>query len=155
MNFLSDEFMTQIDQIKERLYRIAYSYFYNEADAIEAVDETVYQAYRSIKKLKHPEYFKTWITRILINVCKKELKRKKKIALVDEMPEQASEEYDRLPLKEAILKLPDELRVIIYLRYFNDLTVVETADILQLPLGTVATRQRKALKLLKLELEED
>ena len=60
-----------------------------------------------------------------------------------------------MPLKEAISKLPMDLQTIINLRYFNDYTLVETAQILKLPQGTVATRQRKALSLLKLELEVD
>ncbi len=62
-------------------------------------------------------------------------------------------DYDSLPLKDAISKLPDDLQIIIQLRYFNDYTLVETARILKLPQGTVATRQRKALSLLRLELE--
>jgi RNA polymerase sigma factor (sigma-70 family) len=155
MKNIFEEFIPQAEEIKERLYRIAYLYLANESSAIEAVDEAIYQAYHNIKKLRQVEYFKTWLTRILINVCKKELRRLKREKLLAEFTEGKVEDYDGLPLKEAIAKLPEELRIIIILRYFNDLTVVQTAEILKLPQGTVATRQRKALNLLKLELEDN
>ena len=48
-----------------------------------------------------------------------------------------------------------ELKEIIILRYFSGYTLTETADLLKIPQGTAATRQRKALKLLKLELGEE
>lgn len=153
MNLPEEKFITEFDSLKEQLYRFAYLYLRSETSALEAVDETVFLAYKNIRKLKQPEYFKTWITRILINVCKKELKHAKRVAPIEEIPEQVFEDYDSLPLKDAINKLPEELQVIINLRYFNDYTLVETAEILKLPQGTVATRQRKALALLRLELE--
>ncbi len=150
-----EEYLTELNEIKDRMYRVAYLYLRNETAALEAVDEAVFLSCKSIKKLKQPEYFKTWITRILINVCKKELRRLKRIETVDVFLEQGYVDYDSLPLKDAIAKLPQELQIIINLRYFNDFTLVETASILKLPQGTVATRQRKALSLLRLELEDE
>ncbi|MDF2537056.1 MAG: polymerase subunit sigma-24 [Herbinix sp.] len=155
MKLQEEKFIIEFDNIKQQLYRFAYLYLKSDASALEAVDETVYLAYINIKKLRKSEYFKTWITRILINVCKKELSRTKRMIPIDNLPEQSHVEFDSLPLKDAIDNLPVELKIIIYLRYFNYYTLVETAEILKLPQGTVATRQRKALSLLKLELEVD
>ena len=64
-------------------------------------------------------------------------------------------EFDSLPLKEAIQKLPKELKDVIVLRFFSGFTLVETAELLKIPQGTAATRQRKALQLLRLELGEE
>ena len=86
-------------------------------------------------------------------MCKKELRRRRRIEQKAELEELEQEQYDILPLKDAISKLPEDLQIIINLRYFNGYTLIETADILRLPQGTVASRQRKALSLLKLELE--
>jgi RNA polymerase sigma-70 factor (ECF subfamily) len=150
------EFANQIDALKNRLYRIAYLYLGNEQGAIEVVDETVYKALRSLSKLREEQFFNTWVTRILINECKKELKRLSKVYIMEDLSEQIEENtYDTLPLKEAIHRLPENLKAIIILRYFSDYTLAETANALQIPQGTVVTRQRKALKLLRLELEED
>jgi RNA polymerase sigma-70 factor (ECF subfamily) len=155
MKLPEEHFISEIDTMKQQLYRIAFLYLKNESAALEAVDETIFLAYRNLRQLKQQEYFKTWVTRILINVCKKELRRIKRFHLEEGLPLLIHKDYDSMPLKEAIGKLPMDLQTIINLRYFNDYTLVETAQILKLPQGTVATRQRKALSLLKLELEVD
>ncbi len=155
MKLPEEHFITEIDAMKQQLYRIAFLYLKNESAALEAVDETIFLSYRNLRQLKQQEYFKTWVTRILINVCKKELRRIKRFHLEESLPLLIHKDYDSMPLKEAIGKLPMDLQTIINLRYFNDYTLVETAQILKLPQGTVATRQRKALSLLKLELEVD
>ena len=73
----------------------------------------------------------------------------------EEFPESAAEEFDSLPLKDAISRLPKELKEIVVLRYFSGYTLKETAEILDIPQGTAATRQRRALSLLRLELGEE
>ena len=151
-----DEFARRVQAVRERLYRAAYLYLGSEADALEAVDEAVYQALRNLKKLRQSEYFETWLTRILINECHKELRRRKRFAPEETIEEAtAAEELDHLPLKEAIARLPEELRSVIILRYFVGFTQAETAQSLDIPQGTVATRQRRALQLLRLELGEE
>ena len=151
-----EEFARRVQAVRERLYRAAYLYLGSEADALEAVDEAVYQALRNLKKLRQSEYFETWLTRILINECHKELRRRKRFAPEEAMSDAAApEEFDHLPLKEAIGRLPEELRAVIILRYFVGFTQAETAQSLDIPQGTVATRQRRALELLRLELGEE
>lgn len=151
-----EEFARRVQAIRERLYRAAYLYLGSEADALEAVDEAVYQALRNLKKLRRSEYFETWLTRILINECHKELRRRKRFAPEETVTDAAApEELDHLPLKEAIARLPEELRSVIILRYFAGFTQAETAQSLDIPQGTAATRQRRALELLRLELGEE
>lgn len=149
------EFVAQAEALKGRLYRTALLYLGSETAAVDAVDEAVYKAYLARKKLRQPEFFATWLTRILINVCNQELRRRKRETTVEELPETAVEEFDALPLKVAVERLPRDLRAVIVLRYFTGLTLAETAQALDLPPGTVSTRQRKGLSLLRLELEED
>ena len=150
------EFSVRIETIKTKLYRTAYLYLRNEASALEAVDETVYKGLKSFKKLREPKYFDTWMTRILINECKTELKRLKRLYPAQYLPVgKVEEDYDALPPKEAIGKLPEDLQDIIILRYFSDYTLAQTAQSLDIPQGTVVTRQRRALGLLKLELSEE
>ena len=151
-------FASRVDAMRQRLYRTAYLYLGLEADALEAVDEAVYQALRALPKLRQPEFFDSWITRILINECHKELRRRKFFFRngAEEPPESAGPDvYDSLPLQEAIRCLPEELRTVIILRFFAGYTQAETAEILSIPQGTVATRQRRALKLLRLDLGEE
>ncbi len=149
------EFATRTEALKPRLYRTAYLYLGSEAYALDAVDEAIYLGLLHYKRLRQPEHFNTWLTRILINACNAELRRRKRELAVEELPETPAEAYDNLPLKEAIRRLPHDLRAVIILRYFQGLTLAETAEALDIPPGTVSTRQRKALSLLKLELSEE
>ena len=148
------EFIRKAESVKKRLYRTALLYLGSESMALDAVDEAVYKGFCAYKKLRQEEFFDTWMTRILINVCNTELRRRKKEIAVEELPETAAEEFDALPLKDAVAKLPKDLRAVVVLRYFTGLTVAETAEALNIPQGTVASRQRRALELLKLELTE-
>ncbi len=151
----NEEFAVRVEGIRTRLYRTALTYLGSEAMAMDAVDEAVYKALCGKWKLRQPEFFDTWITRILINECHNELRRQKRYCPLEELPETAVEEFDSLPLKEALRRLPKELKDVIILRFFAGYTVAETARTLKIPPGTVATRQRKALRLLRLELEEE
>jgi RNA polymerase sigma factor (sigma-70 family) len=69
-------FTALIEEHKAKLYRIAYAHFKNEQDSLEALQETDYRAFKGIRKFKDPQYFSTWITRILLNYCADELKRR-------------------------------------------------------------------------------
>ena len=103
------EFADRTEAIKTRLYRTAYLYLGSEADALEAVDETVYRALRRLKQLQTPALFETWITRILINTCQDELRRRRRFhpGGVDALPDTAGPDaYEHLPLKEAIRWVP-------------------------------------------------
>ena len=74
----------------------------------------------------------------------------------DALPHTAGPDaYEHLPLKEAIRRLPEELRSVVILRFFSGYTQAETAAALNIPQGTAATRQKRALALLKLELGEE
>lgn len=148
------EFIQRAEGVKKRLYRTALLYLGSESMALDAVDEAVYKGFCAYRKLRREEFFETWMTRILINVCNTELRRRRRETVLEELPETAAEEFDALPLKEAVARLPKELRAVVILRYFTGLSLAETAEALDIPQGTVSTRQRKALQLLKLELTD-
>lgn len=150
-----EEFAQRAEAMRTQLYKTAMLYMGSHSQAMDVLDETVYKALCSHRKLRNPEYFNTWITRILINECYNELRRQKWFHPGDKLPETAADAYDYLPLKEAIRRLPKDLKDVIILRYFSGFSLVETAEMLDIPQGTAATRQRKALKLLRLELDEE
>ena len=150
-----EEFAARIEKSRNKLYKIAMMYTSSHSQAVDALDEAVYKALCNLKKLRRMEYFDTWMTRILINVCHNERKRQKRLQRLSELPETAAEQFDALPLKEAIRRLPQNLQDIVILRYFSGYTLAQTAQLLEIPQGTAATRQRKALQLLRLELDEE
>ncbi len=151
----NEEYAKRVEEIRGKLYKTAFLYLGSESMAIDVVDEAVYKGLRSHLRLRQPEYFTTWMTRILINECHNEQRRQKRLCSLEELPETGAEVYDSLPLQEALQHLPKELKDVVILRYFTGYTLAETAQALKIPQGTAATRQRKALQLLRLAFEEE
>lgn len=150
-----EEFFARVEKIRAKMYRIAYPYFNSESMTIDIVDEAIYRGYLKKRQLKNEEYMETWLIRILINQCKTKYEKSKKHTNLDEINEKSiASDIENLPLHEAIERLSEEYKKPIILKYFGGYTTVEIAKILDIPQGTVATRVRKALELLKLELEE-
>lgn len=150
-----DTFARRVEEVRHRLYKTALLYLGDESAAMDVLDETVYKALKASSTLQEEDFFTTWITRILLNECSNERKRRGRFVALDALPETASEQFDTLPLREAVRRLPVELKQVVILRFFSTYTLRETAEVLHVPLGTVATRQRRALSLLRLDLDEE
>ncbi|WP_066638648.1 sigma-70 family RNA polymerase sigma factor [Desulfolucanica intricata] len=153
-------FTQLVDKQKADLYRIAFSYVKNQDDALDIVHETVYKAFVSIEKLKNPEHFSTWLTRILINCAINQLRKSKKVLLLtdQETVQARAEERDQtdlIDLYTAIDKLSNQHKTVILLKYFRGFKVVEIAEVLGCPVGTAKTYLHQALKELRLELKEE
>ncbi|MFR5265383.1 sigma-70 family RNA polymerase sigma factor [Clostridium sp.] len=144
-----------VNNCKERLYRTAFAYVKNEEQALDVVQETVYKAYVSIEKLKNPEYFNTWITRILINNALTVIKKNSKIVyldnneLINNIIANEANSDEKIYIWQALEQLELKHREVIILKYFDDLTVTEIARVLDCPVGTVKTYLNKGLKKLR------
>jgi len=149
-------FLRLMQLYKIDLYKTALSYFRNEEEAIEAIQEVTYRAYKNLKSIRDTAYFKTWLTRIMINYCNDQLKKNKRIVLGEEiLNKQGNEEnHTRMELKDAMLGLDDRSREILMLKYFNDMKIKDIASTMKCPEGTVKTWLNKALKALREKLEE-
>lgn len=143
------------EALRPKLYRTALCYLGSEAQAVDVLDEAVYKGLCAAGKLRQPEYFDTWLTRILLNECHREQKRQGRLVPMEAAEELTAEQLDDLPLKQALLRLPEDLKNVVILRFFAGYTQAEAAEILDIPQGTVGTRQQRALRLLRLELEVD
>ena len=71
----NEEFAIRVESVRMKLYKTALVYLENETLAMDVVDEAVYKALCGKWRLRQPEFFDTWITRILINECYNELRR--------------------------------------------------------------------------------
>ena len=152
-------FYELISERKEMLYKTAFTYVKNKEDALDILNETVYRAFISIKRLKEPEFFNTWLTRILINCALDTLRKDKKVLQLDEQAGIANlsstlAQEDVFDLNIAVDSLKEKYKTIVILKYFQDMTLAEISEVMQCPLGTVKTNLYKALKELKINLEE-
>jgi RNA polymerase sigma-70 factor, ECF subfamily len=158
----AEAFRYLIKERKDVLYRTAFAYVKNEDDAIEIVQEAVYKAFVSISNLKEPAYLNTWLTRILINCAIDHIQKKKRVTLFSNMivneassSDTASSVEEKMDLVDAMGRLEEKYKTVIILKYFQDLTTFQIAEILKCPVGTVKTRIHSALKILKLDLKEE
>jgi RNA polymerase sigma-70 factor (TIGR02954 family) len=151
-----DAFLQLIQTYKVDLYKTALSFLRNEEEALEAIQEVTYRAYKGIRKLKEVSYFKTWLIRIMINYCNDQLKKQKGVVINEEVLKSigVSENHSELELKDVMLGLDDRSREILTLKYFHDLKIKDIAETMQCPEGTVKTWLNKALKALREKLEE-
>lgn len=130
------------------MYRVAKSFLKSDTDCADAIQETILKAYRTLGSLKEPRYFKTWLIRILINECKRVLNVKSKIIPMEELTvySQQKDVFEQAEVREAVAALEEELRVIVTLYYFEDLSLKEVAQLLETPEGTVKSRLSRARK---------
>lgn len=149
-----------IDKNKAQLYRIAYSYVKNEQDALDILQETVCKAISSQNSLREPAYMKSWLIRILINcavdVCKRNGRTQSTDPeIMENQPVHENAGLDELmDLRRALESLGEPQKTLIHLRFFEDLTLEETARVMDMPLGTVKSHIYRTLNRLKLDLEE-
>ena len=142
----------------DRYYRLAYSYVKNEADAADIVQNGAYKAIRGSKSLRNAEFAGTWIYRIMLNEIFRFCKKKGPMVVsLEEIPvEQGREDiYEDIDLKEALDSLNEEDKAVIQLRFFEDKSLNEIAEILDENLSTVKSRLYRGLRKLKLRLAEE
>ncbi|OGO77004.1 MAG: RNA polymerase subunit sigma-70 [Clostridiales bacterium GWB2_37_7] len=144
---------------KESYYRLAFSYVRNVDDALDIVQESILKALSSMSSLKEPDYIRTWFYRIVVNTSLDFLRRQKKLVIVEDeilcsFDTGADDVYAVLDLQSVLETLPDNYRSIIILRYFEDLKLEEIAEILSENISTIKTRLYKALKWLRIKIEE-
>lgn len=142
-----------IQSNKEKLYRLAYSYVKDEQLAMDVIQESIEKSLTSLEQLKNPDYIGTWMYRIVVNTSVNLIRKNKKIIYMDDVPERSQKEEvgidEKMDLYEAIDKLKEDYKTVIMLRYFEDLTLNDIAEITEVPLSTVKTRIYTAIRQLK------
>ena len=144
----------------EKLYKIAYLHMQNKEDALDVVQETAFKAFLSIKQLKEPIYFSTWLVKILIHTAYKMLeKQKRTVQLPDEtiqfILESNQSKEDSIDLSHALSHLSADYQNCITLYYFYDLPIKTISLVLEKPQSTIKTHLRRAKLELKNLLKED
>ena len=145
-----------VNENKLDIYKVAKGILHSEADVEDAIQNTVIKAFENIKTLKQDEFFETWVIRILINECNNIMRKNKRVLQFQEslVVETYDDIYEKLDLINAIASLNNELKVITRLYYFEDMSTVEIAKILNVPEGTVRSRLARAREKLKKQMIE-
>lgn len=146
----TEAFIQLIENHKISLYKTAKSYLKNEDDVADVMQDTILSAFEHMEDLKSVRYFKTWITRILINQCNDLLRQRKRCVLVEwaEDVRIVTPENDR-GFYELLEELPENYRTIFLLYYGEGFHTKEIAQILEMNENTVKSRLKRGRKKLE------
>ncbi len=143
----------------DRAYRLAYSYTRESASAEDVVSDSIVKALSNIETLQKLEAVKPWFFRILVNTALSYLRKEKRIVYF-ERPEEmeqilpGKEDSSDLMIAEFLEMLEPKYKTVLILRFFEDMSLKEIADVTGESINTVKTRLYRGLKLLRIEMED-
>ena len=150
-----DAFTALMDGVMQHLYKTANAILMNDEDAADALQETILTCWEKMGTLKENRFFKTWVTRILINACYTLVRRRKGITYMEEVPEvPGDKEESDLEWKEALNVLTEEYRLVVVLYYVQGFQTKEIARLLGISDAAVRTRLARARQQLRKYYEE-
>ncbi|MEG1311046.1 MAG: sigma-70 family RNA polymerase sigma factor [Peptostreptococcaceae bacterium] len=148
----NEAFITLIDKHELTMYKTAKAILNNEEDIGDAIQETILSAYKSINNLKNSKYFKTWLTRILINKCNDIVRVNKNIVFIEKYTKEEFYEEDidgRLEFDECFEKLGSEYKLALSLYYVDGFNAREISKILNENENTIKSRLLRGKKYLE------
>lgn len=142
----ADAFLTLMEEHSLSMYKVARSILKNDDDVADAIQDTILNCFEKIHTLKRPEYFKTWLIRILINECDQILRHYRKVSPQEELPEEPRQDRSlaEFEFKEMLEQVDEKYRVILVLYYEQGFKISEIAELLELNENTVKTRLARA-----------
>ena len=138
----ADAFTELMMSQMQTMYKTARAILSNEEDAADAISDTILACWEKLGQLRESKYFRTWMTKILVNKCKDIIRKKQNLLFTDEVPEIPSKDYgyENLEWKQTLNELDERYRTILILYYVERFKTSEISEIMELPESTVRTR---------------
>jgi len=148
-------FVRLMEESKQGMYKTAWVYLKNDADIADAIQETILACYENLAGLRQRKYFKTWMTRILINKCNDIIKKRMECADFSAVRSEGALDasFERSEWKELLNGLDKKYGIVLLMHYYEEMTVTEISKALGINRNTVLTRLRRGRLLLKNELQ--
>lgn len=144
---------------QNKFYRLAYSYVRDKEASLDIVQNAICKALENYKSIRNIQYIKTWFYKVLVNECLTYIKKYGREVLIEEdgfLEEVYIEEgyNDGSNLYEYVDKLKDNVKTVIILHYYEDMTLKEIAKVTDTNINTVKTRLYSGLRKLKEYMKE-
>lgn len=152
-----EAFRLLFETYKDRVYNLALHLLRGDESTAEDVSQEVFvRLFATIRQYRHEAAFSTWLHRVVANACFNELRRRERLAPLDEaalllqppIPEPEENSEMAAAVHEALGGLSPSLRLAVTLKYFEDLSYEEMAFVMGCSKGTVASRLHRGLKTL-------
>ena len=153
----SDAFVSLIEAQKGTLYKVARSYLHNDADAADAISETVLACFEKLNTLRQPQYFRTWLVRILIRKCQDMLRACRHSVPLEEIAQVGYTDpgHARVEFLALLDSLDEKYRTVLLLYYGEGFKIREIAQVLERKEETVKTLLKRARAGFKLAYEAE
>ena len=166
-----EAFGTIVKRWERKIFALCFGMLGREDDASDAAQETFIAAYRNLKNFRGEAKVSSWLHRIAVNQCLTTKRRQKSRAedLIDEengeeerffvasplsSPGRSAEKVERMKLvRQAVGALPSDLKQVVVMKEFEEMTFQEISETLEIPLSTVKSRLYTALKQLRMRLD--
>lgn len=153
-------FMQWVETYSDAILRTCFVYLSNVQDAEDAMQDTFLKAWKAMEQFeeRNSANEKTWLVKIAINVCHDYHRSKwfRKVDLqkaLEDLPARyLSVEDPDVSLTMDVMRLPEKLKQVILLHYYQELTLREAADVLGIATSTVHRRLKNAEQHLKIDL---
>lgn len=138
----ADAFEELMRSQMQNMYKAARAILSNDEDVADAVSETILTCWEKLGQLKYDCYFRTWMTRILVNKCNDIHRKRGQLLLTDETLDVPAPDpgFENLEWREALDGIDEKYRLVIMLYYVEGFKTGEIAQILDIPESTVRTR---------------
>lgn len=138
----------------DRAYRLAGLVLLDASEAEDAVGDALERAWLRFGQLRDPATFRPWFDRIVVNVCRDRLRRRRVVRFIPLEPAHGRPEpsdpfrevLDRDAMLRTMRSLPDDERLVVVLHFWADLTLQAVAERVGWPVGTVKSRLHRALE---------
>lgn len=137
-----DAFTELMQSQMQNLYKTARAMLKNDEDAADAISDTILACWEKIGQVREIRFFRTWMTKILINKCNDILRQYKKDGTAEEISDNVyfSERYENIEWLETLKSLDEKYRLVMVLYYVDGLDTAEISEFLKIPGATVRTR---------------
>ncbi len=147
----NENFPHLVQQYKDMIFRLAYSYTKNHFDADDVTQNVLLQLYKTDKDFKSESHLKNWLVRVTVNHCKNLFRApwRKHENLEDYANTLFFEDDQGRELFCLVMGLDQKYRVTLMLHYYEGYSIREIARIMDVPEKTVSTRLARGRKILK------
>lgn len=152
---LETAFVAAVREQRHRLFHVAYGILRSSADAEDAVSEATESAWKALPRLRDPERLPVYLLRCTVNASRAILRKRKRHEPLDECIDSLPAPDAGMPVAYYVSGLKEKYRIPLVLRYQENLREEEIASLLHIPRGTVSTRIHRALRMLRIEAEEE
>jgi RNA polymerase sigma-70 factor (ECF subfamily) len=156
MAIKDDDFESLVHEHQAMLYRIAFNFFLSASIAEDVVQDVFLRCFENLKNIESPEHLKAWLRRAASHRCIDVFRSGKtqKEVLLDELPDVPDRFTESDPLlserlRRLVASLPEKQRMIVILRYSEDLDFDEIGEMLDMPSSTVRSYLQRALAMLR------